>query len=117
MLKLFVTDDALSINDGNIILSRWVCDASYGILSVGDAFGKNIIFHKVSESNPIETHNGIRTNANDVRADIGASFKSSFASMYLWLFTGRDSDIYQSGADYFYKDFGTGGNDWKIISG
>lgn len=105
MLKLVASDDTLSINDGDMVLSRWVCDSHSGKIMVRDAFGFPITESKL----PVETQNGIRTEASDVISDIGANFKGvDFSYYYLWIALGKYNDIEPLASGYGYKNFGTG---------
>jgi len=107
MTKIERIDDVLYINDDEIILSRWVCDSHFDKVLLRDAFGYPIFEGKV----PIETQEGIRADAADVVADLGANFKESgFSNWYQWVFLGKSGEIVKASDDaYEFQNYGNGG--------
>lgn len=113
MLKLVRTDaDELYINDGEIILSRWIADSHHESVIIRDAYGGLIVREKVSASNPIETDQGERTSASDVINDIGSNWRTrGFGNYYQWVFLGKSAEIITKNDLWYYKNYGSGGSD------
>ena len=64
----------------SVTLTKWVCETYYDALFIKTSFGEFILNHKVSATEPIETQNGTRTTADEVRSDIGINSSGAGAS-------------------------------------
>lgn len=109
MLKLVRTDnDELYINDGEIILARWIIDSHHEKVIIRDAYGGLIVESKI----PIETDQGERTEASDVISDIGSNWRTrGFSNYYQWVSLGRSSEIISKNNFWYLSNYGTEGSD------